>query len=83
MRNLGANGGGTLRNESPQQGHLPSCVVAAVASARNQCPRASHNWLMHCTVNPGRYCIRSLRSDVAGYNSGFAQINVAQNFEKK
>jgi len=57
IRNRGASGGGTFRSESPQHGQRPSCDVAAVASARSQCPRASHNWLMHWTVNPGRYCI--------------------------
>ena len=47
IRNLGAKGGGTFRRKSPQQGQRPSCEVAAVASARNQWPRASHSWLMH------------------------------------
>src|ERR1700730_8970253 len=42
-RNRGAKGGGTFRRKSPQHGQRPSCEVAAVASARNQCPRASHS----------------------------------------
>ena len=31
-----------------------SCCVP---STRNQCPRAGHSGLKHCTVQPGRYCI--------------------------
>lgn len=61
MRNRGASGGGTLRRVSPQFGQRPSLDVAAVASARSQCPRASQSWLMHWTVNPGKYCIIPLR----------------------
>lgn len=57
MRKRGLRGGGTLRRESPQQGQRPSSTMRPVASARSQCPRASHNGLMHCTVKPGRYCI--------------------------
>ena len=42
---------------SPQHGQRPSSLIGPVASARNQCPRASHIGLMHCTVKPGKYCI--------------------------
>ena len=58
MRNRGPSGGGTLRSESPQHGHRPSTQNARVASARSHWPRASHPGLMHCTVKPGRNCIR-------------------------
>jgi hypothetical protein len=59
MRKRGLSGGGTLRRKSPQQGHRPSSAMGPVASARSQWPRASHNGLMHCTVKPGRYCMRT------------------------
>lgn len=59
MRKRGFSGGGTLRRKSPQQGHRPSSAMGPVASARSQWPRASHNGLMHCTVKPGRYCMRA------------------------
>jgi hypothetical protein len=60
MRKRGLRGGGTLRRKSPQQGQRPSSAMGPVASARSQWPRASHNGLMHCTVKPGRYCMRTL-----------------------
>jgi len=53
------SGGGTLRRNSPQQGQRPSLAIGPVTSARSQWPRASHSGLMHCTVNPGKYCIVS------------------------
>ena len=59
MRKRGLSGGGTLRRKSPQQGQRPSSEMGPVASARSQCPRASHNGLMHCTVKPGKYCMRT------------------------
>jgi hypothetical protein len=58
IRKRGPRGGGTVRSWSPQQGHRPSSLMGPVASARSQWPRASHDGLMHCTVNPGKYCIR-------------------------
>ena len=53
MRRWGPSGGGTLRRGSPQllQRSLPEML------ARSQWPRASHCGLMHCTVQPGRYCM--------------------------
>jgi hypothetical protein len=42
---------------SPQHGQRPSSLIGPVASARNQCPRASQIGLMHCTVKPGKYCM--------------------------
>ena len=66
MRNRGPSGGGTLRRALPQHGQRPSSQNARVASARSQCPRASHCGLMHCTVKPGRNCISfSLSGPVA------------------
>jgi len=59
MRKRGLSGGGTLRRKSPQQGHRPSSAIGPVASARSQWPRASHNGLMHWTVKPGKYCMRT------------------------
>src|SRR6266850_615134 len=59
MRKRGPSGGGTLRRKSPQQGQWPSFGVGAVMSARIHWPRASQSGLMHCTVKPGKYCIRS------------------------
>jgi hypothetical protein len=59
MRKRGLRGGGTLRRKSPQQGQRPSSAMGPVASARSQWPRASHIGLMHCTVKPGRYCMRT------------------------
>ncbi len=53
MRNRGASGGGTLCKGAPQLLQLSCCVP----STRNQCPRAGHSGLKHCTVQPGRYCI--------------------------
>ena len=32
-------------------------LSCCVPSTRNQCPRAGHSGLKHCTVQPGRYCI--------------------------
>ena len=68
MRKRGLRGGGTLRRKSPQQGQRPSSAMGPVASARSQWPRASHNGLMHCTVKPGRYCMRtpSVASQLCG-----------------
>jgi hypothetical protein len=34
-----------------------------VSWMRSQCPRAGHSGLRHCTVQPGRYCIVSPRSE--------------------
>lgn len=59
MRKRGPSGGGTLRRNSPQEGQRPSLATGPATSALNQCPRASHSGLMHCTVKPGRYCIAS------------------------
>lgn len=59
IRKRGASGGGTVLSKSPQHGQRPSSAMGPVTSARSQWPRASHNGLMHCTVNPGRYCMRS------------------------
>gem|GEM_PF-2803006 len=53
IRNRGASGGGTLCRGAPQLLQLSCCVP----STRNQCPRAGHSGLKHCTVQPGRYCI--------------------------
>lgn len=58
MRKRGPRGGGTVRKASPQQGQRPSSLMGPVASARSQWPRASHSGLMHCTVKPGKYCMR-------------------------
>jgi hypothetical protein len=48
----GASGGGTLRSGELQllQISIPD------APARSQWPRAAHSGLMHCTVQPGKYC---------------------------
>ncbi len=72
MRKRGLSGGGTLRRKSPQQGQRPSSAMGPVASARSQWPRASHNGLMHCTVKPGRYCMRtpSVASQLCGARYG-------------
>ena len=69
MRKRGLSGGGTLRRKSPQQGQRPSSAIGPVASARSQWPRASHNGLMHCTVKPGKYCMRtpSVASQLRGH----------------
>jgi hypothetical protein len=53
IRNRGASGGGTLCRGAPQLLQCSCCVP----STRNQCPRAGHSGLKHCTVQPGRYCI--------------------------
>jgi len=68
MRKRGLSGGGTLRRKSPQQGQRPSSEMGPVASARSQWPRASHTGLMHCTVKPGKYCMRapSLAGQICG-----------------
>jgi hypothetical protein len=58
MRKRGPSGGGTLRSGSPQLLHRSSPNGPA-GLARSQWPRASQCGLMHCTVHPGRYCIRS------------------------
>ena len=72
MRKRGLRGGGTLRRKSPQQGQRPSSTMGPVASARSQWPRASHNGLIHCTVKPGRYCMRtpSAASQLCSARSG-------------
>ena len=48
----GASGGGTLCSGELQllQNSPPD------APARSQWPRAAHSGLMHCTVQPGKYC---------------------------
>src|ERR1700733_3623633 len=55
MRRRGASGGGTLRNGELQLLHCSPPESAA----RSQCPRAAHSGLIHCTVQPGRYCTLS------------------------
>jgi hypothetical protein len=54
MRKRGAIGGGTLWRGPPQLLQLSW----RVSSTRSQCPRAGHSGFKHCTVQPGRYCIR-------------------------
>lgn len=68
MRKRGPSGGGTARRKSPQQGQRPLAATGPAESARSQWPRASHNGLMHCTVKPGRYCMRfpPVAADSAG-----------------
>src|SRR5215470_1774306 len=57
MRNRGPNGGGTLCSGAPQLLHCSRGPASGrTESARSQCPRASHVGLMHCTVQPGKYC---------------------------
>jgi hypothetical protein len=51
----GASGGGTFCNGAPQQGHWGVWISVT----RIQWPRASHTGLMHCTVQPGKYCMVS------------------------
>jgi hypothetical protein len=48
----GASGGGTLCSGELQllQNSPPE------SPARSQWPRAAHSGLMHCTVQPGKYC---------------------------
>lgn len=77
MRKRGLSGGGTLRRKSPQQGQRPSSAMGPVASARSQWPRASHNGLMHCTVKPGKYCMRT--PSVASQLRGRMRKHVPQN----
>ena len=57
MRNRGPIGGGTACNVLPQLGQNSSPALGPVRWARSQWPRAEHSWLMHCTVQPGKYCI--------------------------
>ncbi len=51
-------GGGTACNEQPQLGQNSKPAFGPERWARSQCPRAEHCGLMHCTVQPGRYCMR-------------------------
>jgi hypothetical protein len=53
MRKCGVSGGGTWRRASPQEGQKS----LRTTSARTQWPRASQFGLMHCTVEPGMYCM--------------------------
>lgn len=57
MRRRGPIGGGTARKELPQLGQNSRPAFGPERCARNQCPRAEHSGLMHCTVHPGKYCI--------------------------
>lgn len=52
MRSRGPKGGGTRCSGTPQLLQRSEWAW----STRNQWPRASHSGLMHCTVQPGRYC---------------------------
>ncbi|MFY9584577.1 MAG: hypothetical protein WAR21_08820, partial [Candidatus Acidiferrales bacterium] len=51
-RSRGPSGGGTLCSGAPQLLQ----ESARAASTRSQWPRAWHCGLMHCTVQPGKYC---------------------------
>ena len=51
-------GGGTACKEQPQLGQNSKPAFGPERWARSQCPRAEQSGLMHCTVQPGRYCMR-------------------------
>jgi hypothetical protein len=53
MRKCGVSGGGTCRRVSPHEGQISLRTM----SARSQWPRAWHSGLIHCTVEPGMYCM--------------------------
>jgi hypothetical protein len=56
-RSPGPIGGGTARSGLPQSGQCSRPALGPERWARSQCPRAAHCGLMHCTVQPGRYCM--------------------------
>ncbi len=57
MRSRGPIGGGTACNVHPQLGQNSKPALGPERYARSQWPRAEHSWLMHCTVQPGKYCM--------------------------
>ena len=57
MRSRGPIGGGTACKVLPQLGQNSKPALGPERYARSQCPRAEHSWLMHCTVQPGKYCM--------------------------
>jgi hypothetical protein len=58
MRKRGPSGGGTLRSGEPQLLHESGLEELT----RSQWPRAKQSALMHCTVQPGRYCTARLQA---------------------
>ena len=57
IRRRGPIGGGTACNELPQLGQNSKPAFGPDRCARSQCPRAEQSWLIHCTVQPGKYCM--------------------------
>jgi hypothetical protein len=57
IRSRGPIGGGTACKGLPQLGQSSSPALGPERCARSQCPRAAQSWLIHCTVQPGKYCM--------------------------
>jgi len=81
MRSRGPIGGGTACNVYPQLGQNSKPALGPERYARSQWPRAEHSWLMHCTVQPGKYCMLPplvAAADDSGIDKRLKQIQKQQ-----